>query len=99
MRFHCSGQLRGKINVLLLRRVVDIDQHPPLGIRQVQSIIDMCPTALLCAGGPFSFLIGRLAAYLQSVLVPRTELNYICVNRDGISTTGICDGSRLFVYF
>lgn len=45
--FDSSGQLWSKINVVFLCWVVDINQHLTLGIRHVQSIIDVCPAALL----------------------------------------------------
>lgn len=79
MRFDSPSQLWSKINICLLCRVIYINQDATLRIRQVQSIVDVCPAALLCAGGTTRILISRLAAYLQGILVPRTELNYICV--------------------
>lgn len=91
VRFDSLGQLWREINVLLLRRVVDINQHAALGVRQVQSIVDVRSTALLCAGGAtVILLIARLTAYLQGVLVPRAEFNYICaINKQSISACRI----------
>lgn len=66
--FDRPGQLWGKKNVLFLCRVVDVDQHPTLGIRQVQSVVDVCPAALL----RLHLLIRRLTADLQRALVTRT---------------------------
>lgn len=45
--FDSPGQLRRKIYVFLLSRVINVNQHSTLGIRQIQSIIDVCPAALL----------------------------------------------------
>lgn len=78
MRFDSPGQLWGQENVFLLCRVIDINQHSTLNIRQVQIIVDVCSTALLCPMGTIRIFISRLTAYLQGVFVPRTELNYIC---------------------
>lgn len=86
MWFDSPGQLRSEVKVLLLCRVIDINQHSALGVRQVQSVIDVRPAALLRGSGAVSILVGRLAAYLQGVLVPRTELNYICVITGGVNT-------------
>lgn len=78
MRFDSPGQLWGQENVFLLCRVIDINQHSTLNIRQVQIIVDVCSTALLCPMGTIRIFISRLTDYLQGVFVPRTELNYIC---------------------
>lgn len=77
MRFDSPGQLRCKINVFFLSRVINVNQYSPLNIRQVQSVIDVSPAAFLRTSSAISVLISRLTAYLQGVLIPRTELNYI----------------------
>lgn len=79
MRFDSSGQLWSQINIFLLCGVIDINQHLTLGIRQVQGVVDVRPAALVRTGAAIRVLVSRLAAYLQGILVPRTELNYICV--------------------
>lgn len=77
MRFDGLGQLWCEVNVFLLRRVTDINQHLTLGVGQIHIVVDMRAAALLCGGGAIGVLVGRLAAYLQSVLVPGTKLNDI----------------------
>lgn len=57
MRFDGSGQLRQQENVLLLGRMVQVDQHPALGVRTVQGVVGVCAArlallALLTPGRP-----------------------------------------------
>lgn len=79
VRLYGPGQLWSEIKVFFLSRVIDINKHTTLCIRQVHSVIDVCPAALFWASGAISILFSRLTAYLQGVLIPRTELNYIWV--------------------
>lgn len=88
VRFNSSGQLWGEVNIFLLWRVVDVHQDSTLGIRQVQRVVYVSAAALLRAVGGIGFLVSRLAAYLQGVFVPRTELNYICNIIEEINTVG-----------
>lgn len=54
VRFDGSGQLRQQENVLLLGRMVQVDQHPALGVRVVEGVIGVCAArlALLSSGRP-----------------------------------------------
>lgn len=72
VRFDGLRQLRSEVKVFLLCRVIDINQHSTLSVRQIQGVVDVRPAALLRAVSAISVLVGRLAAYLQSILVPRT---------------------------
>lgn len=47
MRFDSLSQLRSKVKVFLLCRVIDINQHSTLSIRQIQGIVDVRPATLL----------------------------------------------------
>lgn len=94
VRFDGPGQLRSKEKVFLICRVIDINQHPALGIRQIHTVVGVRPAALLWAAGA-SILISRLAAYLQGVLVPRAKLNYIrCI----MAVNTVCQLAE-FLYF
>lgn len=54
VRFDGSGQLRQQENVLLLGRMVQVDQHPALGVRAVEGVVGVCAArlALLSPGRP-----------------------------------------------
>lgn len=45
--FNSAGELRGEEQVLLFSRVVDIDQHPSLGVWLIEGVVHMRPATLL----------------------------------------------------
>lgn len=74
MRFDCSGQLRRQENVLLSGWMVQVDQHPALGVRQVKGVVGVRATWLA-----LFFLLGGLAAYVDDVVIlTGAQIDHIC---------------------
>lgn len=83
MRFDGSGQLRRQENVLLLRRVVHVDQHPALGVWVVEGVVSVSGArlALFCLGG--------LAAD-DGVVLAGAQMDHICgAFREGEEQPGV----------
>lgn len=72
MRFDGSGQLRRQEDVvLLLRRVVDVDQHPALGVRAVEGVVGVSAARLAL------LRLGGLAAD-DGVVLAGAQVDHIC---------------------
>lgn len=83
MRFDSPGQLRRQENVLLLRRVVHVDQHPALSVWVVEGVVGVSAArlALFCLGG--------LAAD-DGVVLAGAQMDHICgAFREGEDRPGV----------
>lgn len=74
VRFDGFGQLRQQENVLLLGRMVQVDQHPALGVRAVEGVVGVCAAglALLALLSP-----GRPSAG-ERVVLAGAQRDHIC---------------------
>lgn len=79
MRFDYSRQLRRQENVVLCIWMVQVDQHPALGVRSVEGVVDMRAARLA-----LYFLVGGLAADVNNgVVLARAQIDHVCTERVG----------------
>lgn len=84
MRFHCSGQLRRQEEVFLCSRMVQVDQHPPPGVRLVEGVVDVGAARLA-----FFFLSCRLANMDDGVVLAGAQIYDICAGQREYTNTCI----------
>ena len=77
MRFDYSRQLGRQENVLLCIWMVQVDQHPALGVRLVEGVIGVRAARLA-----LFFLVGGLAADVSDgVVLARAQIDHVCTER------------------
>lgn len=68
--------------------MVHVDQYPALGVWPVKGVVSVCATRLA-----LFFLVGGLAAEVDSVVLARAQINHICVENY------IASLSNAFIFF